>query len=824
MSDRLKAAQATARRTCGSLRAARCLIDALIADEPVEIAQSGRSWVVRSPGARVPLVRRKSRENAEAAVEAAREVIGLVYPSACPVPAPCPEPTPCDRPLTPEILEERRRTRVVTPQRPQGESARYKVVDATQLVPSHNPRTFDPDPRYPPNVQEREYHRDRNEQMKVSLGAQNLDPSFLLNNVPTAMDGPPLVTEGPPFLALGGNGRSMMILRAYDDGPAGDLYRAALLERSIDFGLEPDVVDAFERPVLVRVVEGLRASSPSADLALAVRRYNEGLTQALSPRARAVSEARTMSLATLEALGEVIGSVGEDASLREVMRDRPRDLLAVLERDGIVTPQNRSTWATATGFTDEGKDKLEGLFLGRVIGSGDRLNATAPNLLRKLERAVPYLVRVAGLNPDLDLIPDVQDAVDLLNTAGSFNPPLKLDEYLAQGNLFGSRPKTPTPLVDERQQKYLLGAREVAQFVNEHLNKGLALSSLNRRLPRGRLWVQQTQRTCGSGACSNAVLDDWTDGWRYIGPDVTHRSEALAAWVEWINSLAEVPLDVAGSPDSFWASIGADNYRRISNPSGVLDPSETAVRLARLLETAGLRQITQHFKAWSARAAHDPRQPAMFWTAPTRSQALDILERSPNPEGPSMANDSKPCCGSCAMGAPCSGGRRVNPEGELRAVIRPAGKSADVQLYAVCLAIVDGTKIKQVFSCSTPTKTALETAVAQAQRLAASQGLAVDVNGILLQEASKDSKARLSAVVVSKAKTSQELARDIVGQVHDLKRTHVVAKTPAGMVHVDFDARGKPAGARLDGRASKQLEKALTKDLAALNSDKETSR
>lgn len=44
-------------------------------------------------------------------------------------------------------------TRIVTPQRPDGEPARYAVVEATDLIPSHLPDSFQPDPRYPAGVQ-----------------------------------------------------------------------------------------------------------------------------------------------------------------------------------------------------------------------------------------------------------------------------------------------------------------------------------------------------------------------------------------------------------------------------------------------------------------------------------------------------------------------------------------------------------------------------------------------------------------------------------------------------------------------------------------------
>ena len=46
--------------------------------------------------------------------------------------------------------------------------ARYCLLSAEQLIPSHDPlRGFRPRPEYPSGVQERDYQRDRAEQLKV---------------------------------------------------------------------------------------------------------------------------------------------------------------------------------------------------------------------------------------------------------------------------------------------------------------------------------------------------------------------------------------------------------------------------------------------------------------------------------------------------------------------------------------------------------------------------------------------------------------------------------------------------------------------------------
>ena len=282
-------------------------------------------------------------------------------------------------------------------------------------------------------------------------------------------------------------------------------YRDALLRKAPDFGLDRVAVAAMHHPVLVRVVDSLSSTAPKSQLIAAVRRYNEGMTQALSPRVRAVAEAKGLTPATLEALGELLAGAG-DSSLREVLRESPRAVVEILERDGIVTAQNRAQWVAGNQLTDEAKDRIEGMFLGRVVGTGERLAAAAPAILAKVERSTPYLVRVAGVNPGLDEIPHVQQALDILADAAAH---------------------------------------------------GLTVGELVRQLQLPTRGAAATER----------------------------------------------------------------------------DPD--AVRFAMLFEQLGQRAIGERFKAWAARAAHDPKQATMFGKPPTRSEAEEQLLagiRTPNPE------------------------------------------------------------------------------------------------------------------------------------------------------------------------------------------------
>lgn len=405
-------------------RVPTCLLDAIRRGARPLIELRGKTWAVVAE--QHVQARRKAKERAQALLEAALvEVEKSKAPEGIPA-------------------AERRRGVLITPQRPSGEPVRYEVVPAKDVVPSHKVTDFSPDPRYPAQVQERAYHLEKREQQKVIQGAQQLNPELVLARTPSALDGPPIVTEPDVSgrrLVMGGNGRSMMILRAYSaGGAAGDAYREALIRRAGDFGLEPAAVRQVERPVLVRVLEGLAADAPREVLVSAVRRTNEGLTQALDAKTLGVARGRQLSAESVAQLGEALGD-GE-LTLRELMAARSEVFREALQRDSILTPSSSAEWVQPSGaLTDEGKDKLEAMFVGLVLGTPDRVRATPPAVLQKVERAVPFLMAVRGQTPTFDLVPVVQGAVDLLVEARGRD--LALDELLRQVSLFGREERDP---------------------------------------------------------------------------------------------------------------------------------------------------------------------------------------------------------------------------------------------------------------------------------------------------------------------------------------------------------------------------------------------
>jgi hypothetical protein len=350
------------------------------------------------------------------------------------------------------------------------EGACYEVVEADAIITSHNPFTWEPDPRYPRAVQERDYRGDKNEQAKVHGIASNPLPDLLLLPTPTAVDGAPVLASSR--VALGGNGRAMGLRLAYEHGTA-DEYREQLAARAPTFGLSRAQVEALSRPVLVRTVKGLDNAS-QAELADASSRYNEGLTNGLDERARAVSLSRRLSAATLAAIGR---ELEQHEALRAAMAASGPVFVQRLVSDGIITDQRRAEYVDDQGgLTEAGKVLVEGAFLGLAAGTPERLAQASPGTLQKLERLVPFLARVKARDNGHDLIPLVQAALDLLYAAQVARAPVR--RHAAQVDMLSAPPapevvRLAELLEDLTGKKLAAAAQEWASVADYDKNQRL---------------------------------------------------------------------------------------------------------------------------------------------------------------------------------------------------------------------------------------------------------------------------------------------------------------------------------------------------------------
>lgn len=122
----------------------------------------------------------------------------------------------------------------------------FKVVDAKNLIISNNlDGTINA--AFPAELQPRDRTR-LTSKVQVSKIAGNLRPAQLTDSG-LSSHGAPIV--GADNVVESGNGRSMGITRAYEQGQADD-YRQYLIDHAQDYGLKAEDVAQMEMPVLVR--------------------------------------------------------------------------------------------------------------------------------------------------------------------------------------------------------------------------------------------------------------------------------------------------------------------------------------------------------------------------------------------------------------------------------------------------------------------------------------------------------------------------------------------------------------------------------------------
>lgn len=309
---------------------------------------------------------------------------------------------------------------------------RYRAVEASDLVPSHEAGTFAPNPRYPEGVQERTYDLSPAAQARVEQQVQQFDPGYLLNSNPDAVNGPPVVT--PSGLVLGGNSRTMTVQRVYG-ADRGGAYREALLQQAPQFGLDRRQVAAMRQPVLVRELRTSPATvGEAANLAT---NLNRSMTGALGDAELAVGRGRAVSPETLAQVARLVDADGGDVTLAQLAERHPRELVDALVRDGAISQQERPAIQDArTGaLTTRGKDFVQKALVGSVLPDASLLEAAPASVLQKVTRALPALAELGSTGGGWDMTGPLMDAVQAHTVAHAGG--MSADDYLRQQHLFG---------------------------------------------------------------------------------------------------------------------------------------------------------------------------------------------------------------------------------------------------------------------------------------------------------------------------------------------------------------------------------------------------
>ena len=293
----------------------------------------------------------------------------------------------------------------------------YEVVDASTLAPTQQ--------------KDENQFRDRDRassQAQINNIARNLDPRKLASSPTMDVGAPLLALDGKTIIA--GNGRSMAIQQAYQEGGA-DGYRQFLQDNSAQFGIYPAQLSEMENPVLVR-----RLTSP-VDIAQVAINSNEQGGMRMSDLEQAKVDARRLpSMDNFVANDDGdINSVDNQYFIGQFIKNQPENVRnELLDSRGNLSQTGVQRMRNAMLYEAYGDSQT----LSRLIENTDQ---GAKNVLNALTSIAPKVAQTqqgidsGKLSSDVNISKDVIQAVEKYNQLNAQG--FKISDYLAQEDFVG---------------------------------------------------------------------------------------------------------------------------------------------------------------------------------------------------------------------------------------------------------------------------------------------------------------------------------------------------------------------------------------------------
>lgn len=259
----------------------------------------------------------------------------------------------------------------------------YKIMDINKVNASHLPNSgFAKNLAYP-YENERRYHAENDSQAKVLNQALELDPEYLLDNR-TPTDGAPIVDNQGNV--LGGNGRSMAIMVAYEKNTR---IIANYKQAIVNFAIERNLpYSGINKPILVREISANLSKVQAQDLISAL---NQNGTQALDQRTLARSRGLNISDKTIIAMSRILP---EYDTIREFFdATESRNIVDMLVNDGVIPETDKIKYIDSRGFLNpEGKTFIEAALRSRIFSSYEGLSKLPASIITKLDACLPFIL------------------------------------------------------------------------------------------------------------------------------------------------------------------------------------------------------------------------------------------------------------------------------------------------------------------------------------------------------------------------------------------------------------------------------------------------
>lgn len=362
----------------------------------------------------------------------------------------CP-PVPTD-PWTPEGHE---LTWAVGPISPRRFDLVYRAVEARDVIPSHDPFSFEPDRRFPAELQPRLRER-KAPRVQVERIAAILDPGLLLEEYHALDRGAPIV--GPDMVVESGNGRVMAVIRSRVEHP--EVYRnykEYLLRIAPRYGLDAATIQSMETPVLVRerLTEVVRTDF------VAEANATSSISRSTVEIAR--SDAKLVTTAMLDAL-EVLEGEGIEDAIRA-----PRNRRFVGRFLDQLGHEERAALLDAAGdVNQDGVRRIATAIFVRTFEAGDVgltlaerwFESTEPDVkqvFNGIARSLGPLARMEAMcaanerEPALSIADDLAQVITVYSKLRKLG--MRVEDYLAQLQL-------EVRELNELQEQILIGLHD----------------------------------------------------------------------------------------------------------------------------------------------------------------------------------------------------------------------------------------------------------------------------------------------------------------------------------------------------------------------------
>jgi len=378
---------------------------------------------------------------------------------------------------------------------PNGEKrkAQFAIVNADNILASHNEHNFSSTVGYPTingeNINDRNYADDKNAQAKVIEVAQNLDPNILVSTSRTP-SGTPIITKDG--IVVSGNNRTMSIKRAISDFP--DQYKNYvdfMKEEGFAFGIsEIGVVRGGENagsyfvtnsigskiinhPILVRIDYDFPEYNTTE-----LSKYNKETKKSERPIDKAIKIGKMLNEneGCKNMIAELVGNYETFSQFYASYSDQVK-LRDILISCNIITKNELAAFFDERGFTENGKELLENLLAGMVLGK-EALIAGSMAGGRQFKNIVITSLPVLAKNASLG----ENSLIDLLNKAfllekKIYDSGLNFEDYIVQGNMFDEAPEKNVLLMNrllaEGRNKFKSSIEAYNQSAIDNQNESL---------------------------------------------------------------------------------------------------------------------------------------------------------------------------------------------------------------------------------------------------------------------------------------------------------------------------------------------------------------